>query len=255
MSDPTRLDGRVGIVTGAGAGIGRSIALGMARAGASVVVNDMNATAAAEAVAAIEAEGGQATACVAAVGSAETADLLVDTALERFGGLDILVNNAGVVRDAMLWRMTDDDWDLVINVHLKGAFLNGRAAVSRVFRDAGRGKILNITSRAGLRGNVGQSNYAAAKMGIVGLTLTWALELKRYHVNVNAIAPVARTGMTLSMPDAAREQMFAALADNVLGRMGEPEDVAPVAVFLVSDAAAFITGQIIGVTGQAAALL
>jgi len=254
MSDPFRLDGRVAVVTGSGAGIGRSIAMAIAGAGARVVVNDLDGEAADRVVAEIRGAGGEATACVAAVGSAETAERLVDTAVEHFGGLDILVNNAGVVRDAMLWRMTEDDWDLVLNVHLKGAFLNGRAA-ARVFREKNQGKILNVTSRAGLRGNAGQSNYAAAKMGIVGLTLTWALELKRYHVNVNAIAPVARTGMTLSMPDEARERMFAALGDNVLGRMGEPEDVAPVAVFLVSDAAAFVTGQVVAVTGQPAALL
>lgn len=251
-----KLTGKVAVVTGSGRGLGLAYAQELARQGASVVVNDVDEQTAAAAVASIESESGIAVAVVAPVGSSETADELVRTAVEQFGRLDILVTNAGVLRDTVLWKMTDDDFDLVINVHLRGTFTCVRAAATHM-RDAGEGgRIICIGSPTGQRGNFGQTNYSAAKAGIVGMVRTWALELKRAGITANAVIPVAATAMTATVPyfaaavdaDAAGEPMPAFFRHD-LG-FGTSADVAGLVAYLASDEAASVTGQAIGIGGD-----
>lgn len=254
------LAGKVAIVTGSGRGLGLAYAQELARQGAKVVVNDVDADVAQAAVATITEAGGEAVAVVAAVGSTETAQRLVATAVESFGRLDILVTNAGVLRDTVLWKMSDDDFDTVIGVHLRGTFTCVREAAIR-FREQGEGgRIICIGSPTGQRGNFGQTNYAAAKAGIVGMVRTWAMELQRANVTVNAVVPVAATAMTETVPffkdfvdAAARGEQMPPFARRVLG-FGTPQDVAPLIAFLASDAAAGITGQAVGVGGDRLAL-
>ncbi|BCJ57549.1 SDR family oxidoreductase [Micromonospora endophytica] len=250
------LDGKVAIVTGAGRGLGLAYAQELARRGASVVVNDVDAAATAEAVAAIQASGGQAVAMVAPVGPTETAQQLVSTAVDSFGRLDILVTNAGVLRDTVLWKMTDEDFDTVINVHLRGTFTTVRETV-RHLRAAGEGgRIICIGSPTGQRGTFGQTNYAAAKAGIVGMVRTWALELKRAGITANTVVPVAATAMTATVPYFAAAvradengEPMPAFFRHELG-FGTADDVAGLIAFLGSDAAAGITGQVIGIGGD-----
>jgi 3-oxoacyl-[acyl-carrier protein] reductase len=245
------LSGKVAIVTGSGRGLGRAYAEALARNGAKVVVNDVDG--AAEEVAA--QIGGKAV--VAPVGSAETAQLLVDTAVEEFGRLDVLVTNAGILRDRVLWKMTDDDFDAVIGVHLRGTFTCARAAAVRMREQGTGGSLVLISSPAGQRGNFGQTNYAAAKAGIAAMARTWALELARSEIAVNAVIPVAATEMTKTIP------AFGPLIEES-ERTGEPlpawvrrdeglgtvEDVAELIVYLASDAAKGVTGQAIGIGGD-----
>jgi len=250
------LEGKVAIVTGSGRGLGLAYAQELARQGAAVVVNDVDAATAAEAVASIEAAGGRAVSVVAPVGPTETAEKLVATAVEAFGRLDILVTNAGVLRDTVLWKMSDDDFDTVINVHLRGTFTCVRAAATYMRENQITGRIICIGSPTGQRGNFGQTNYAAAKAGIVGMVRTWALELKRAGITANAVIPVAATAMTATLPyfaaaveaDAAGEPMPAFYRHD-LG-FGTSDDVAGVVAYLASDAAADVTGQAIGVGGD-----
>jgi NAD(P)-dependent dehydrogenase (short-subunit alcohol dehydrogenase family) len=242
------LEGKVAIITGAGGGIGREHALFFARDGAKVVVNDLGsdrhgggkgAELADRTVADIKSGGGEATANYDNVASREGADGLVWTALNKYGRLDILVNNAGILRDKTIVNMSEQDFQLVLDVHLKGTFLCTQAA-ARVFKVQGKGgRIVNTTSLSGLLGNFGQGNYAAAKGGIYSLTRTAALEFQRMAVTVNALAPVALTRMTEDL------QMFKGLTTDQIG----PQYVAPVAAFLASDLAADITGAIVGVQG------
>jgi 3-oxoacyl-[acyl-carrier protein] reductase len=252
----TRLEGKRCIVTGAGRGIGRAVVLAFADQGASVVVNDVDKEAADAVVA--EIPGGRAIANYEPIGTMAAADAVVATAVDSFGDVDVLVNNAGILRDRMLHRMTEEEFDQVIGVHLKGTWACGRAIVQRwrpaakQEAEAGRlthhRKIINVTSASGLLGAVGQSNYAAAKMGIVGLTKSWAKELGPLSINVNAIAPAALTAMTeplLEDPEAARRR----LARFALGRYGEPEEIAPSFVFLASKESDYITGQVLCVDG------
>jgi 3-oxoacyl-[acyl-carrier protein] reductase len=250
------LEGKVAIVTGSGRGLGLAYAQELARQGAAVVVNDVDAQAAADAVASIEAAGGRAAAVVAPVGPTETATQLVETAVNTFGRLDILVTNAGVLRDTVLWKMSDDDFDTVINVHLRGTFTCVRAAVTHM-REAGEGgRIICIGSPTGQRGNFGQTNYAAAKAGIVGMVRTWAMELGRANITANAVIPVAATAMTATVPyfaaavdaDAKGEPMPAFFRHD-LG-FGTADDVSGLIAYLASDAAAGVTGQAIGVGGD-----
>ncbi|WP_432872026.1 SDR family oxidoreductase [Microbispora rosea] len=255
------LSGKVAVVTGAGRGLGRAYAEALAAAGAAVVVNDVDADAAAQVVEAITAGGGAARSVVAPVGSAEVADRLVDTAVKEFGRIDVMVTNAGILRDRVLWKMTDDDFDAVIGVHLRGTFTCARAAAIRMREQGTGGRLILISSPAGQRGNFGQTNYAAAKGGIVAMARTWAMELARANVTVNAVVPVAATEMTKTIP------VFAPVIEES-ERTGKPfpewlrkdeglgtvEDVAGLVVFLASDASAGVTGQAIGIGGDRLAL-
>ncbi len=248
------LAGKVGIITGAGRGIGRELALAMARAGAAIVVNDagvaVDGSAAGErpadtVVAEIRAEGGAAAADAGSVTSHEAAREMVQRALREFGRLDFVVNNAGIVRDAMFHKMTEADWDAVIDVHLKGTFNVCRAA-AEIFRSQQSGAFVNMTSTSGLIGNYGQANYSAAKLGIVALTRSVALDLRRFNVRANAIAPFAWTRITGTIPDtddAATQTRIERL------KALKAEHVAPLAVHLVSDAGAGVSGQIFAVRG------
>ncbi|MDR6199609.1 NAD(P)-dependent dehydrogenase (short-subunit alcohol dehydrogenase family) [Microbacterium sp. SORGH_AS428] len=250
------LDGKVAIVTGSGRGLGLAYAQELARQGARVVVNDVDAATAAEAVASIEREGGQAVAVVAPVGSSETAKELVRTAVDTYGRLDILVTNAGVLRDTVLWKMSDEAFDTVIDVHLRGTFTCVREAATYMRENEIAGRIICIGSPTGQRGNFGQTNYAAAKAGIVGMVRTWALELKKAGITANAVIPVAATAMTATLPyfaaaveaEEAGEPMPAFYRHD-LG-FGTSDDVAGLVAFLASDAAANVSGQAIGVGGD-----
>ena len=250
------LNGKVAIVTGSGAGLGLAYAQELARQGAAVVINDVSQETADQAVASITEAGGKATAVVAPVGSSETADQLVRTAVDTFGGLDILVTNAGILRDKSLLKMTDEDFDAVINVHLKGTFTCVRSAYAYFKENGVAGRIVTIGSPTGQRGNFGQTNYAAAKAGIVGMVRTWALEMKKAGVSVNAVIPVAATAMTKTIPFFAkaveadeRGEAMPEFFRKDLG-FGPAQDVAGLVAFLSSDAAAGISGQAIGVGGD-----
>ena len=250
------LDGKVAIVTGSGRGLGLAYALELARQGAAVVINDVDEATAAEAVATITAEGGRAVAVVAPVGPTETAQRLVQTAVDTFGRLDILVTNAGVLRDTVLWKMSDDDFDTVINVHLRGTFTCVREAASWMRENEVAGRIICIGSPTGQRGNFGQTNYAAAKAGIVGMVRTWALELKKAGITANAVIPVAATAMTATVPYFAaaveadeKGEPMPAFFRHDLG-FGTSDDVAGLIAYLASDAAASVTGQAIGIGGD-----
>jgi NAD(P)-dependent dehydrogenase (short-subunit alcohol dehydrogenase family) len=194
------LSGKVAIVTGSGRGLGLAYARELARQGAAVVINDVDADVASEAVRTIEADGGKAAAVVAPVGSTEVAQQLVQAAVNAFGRLDILVTNAGILRDKSLLKMTDEDFDAVINVHLRGTFTCVREAFAYFKANNVQGRIITIGSPTGQRGNFGQTNYAAAKAGIVGMVRTWALEMKKAGVTANAVIPVAATAMTKTVP-------------------------------------------------------
>jgi len=242
------LEGKVAIITGAGGGIGREHALCFAREGARIVVNDLGsdrhgggkgAEMADKTVADIKAAGGEAVANYDSVAAREGADGLIWSALNKYGRVDVLVNNAGILRDKTLLNMSEQDFNLVIDVHLKGTFLCTQA-VARALKVQGKGgRIINTTSLSGLLGNFGQGNYAAAKGGIYSLTRTAAMEFQRMGVTVNALAPVALTRMTQDL------QMFKGLTEEQIG----PQYIAPVAAFLASDLAADITGTIVGVQG------
>ncbi len=254
------LSGKVAIVTGSGRGLGLAYATELARSGAAVVVNDVDAAVADAAVRSIADAGGTAVAEVVPVGTSEAAQALVDRAVGEFGRLDVLVNNAGILRDATLWKMTDEDFDAVIITHLRGTFTCTRAAAVRMREQGEGGRIVCVGSPTGQVGNFGQTNYAAAKAGIVGMVRTWAMELARANITVNAIVPVAATSMTETVPflrpyiDALRAgEPLPPFARQQLG-FGTPEDAAGVVAFLASDAAAEVTGQAIGVGGDRLAL-
>jgi NAD(P)-dependent dehydrogenase (short-subunit alcohol dehydrogenase family) len=250
------LAGKVAIVTGSGQGLGLAYAQELARQGASVVINDVNAEVANAAVESITHAGGKAVAVVAPVGPTETAKTLVKTAVDTFGRLDILVTNAGVLRDTVLWKMSDEDFDLVINVHLRGTFTCVREAATYMRESEIPGRIIAIGSPTGQRGNFGQTNYSAAKAGIVGMVRTWALELKKAGITANAVIPVAATAMTATVPyfaaaveaDLAGEPMPDFFRKEI--GFGSARDVTGLVAFLASDAAANITGQAIGVGGD-----
>ena len=241
------LKDKAAVITGSSRGIGRAIALKLAGLGAKVVVNyRTNAEAAQEVVEAIQAQGGQAIAVQADVGDAEDAKRLFKAAQTTYGGLDILVNNAGTTRDTLLARMSEEDWNLVINTNLKGAFNCTKAAIRPMMKQR-YGRIVNITSVAGLTGNPGQANYSAAKAGLVGFTKALAKEVGSRNITVNAVAPgYIPTDLTASLP---QELVEKAIEMTPLGRAGMPEDIANAVAFLVSEEASFITGVVLRVDG------
>jgi NAD(P)-dependent dehydrogenase (short-subunit alcohol dehydrogenase family) len=240
------LDGKVTVVTGAGNGIGRASALLFAREGAQVLVNDLGsardgsgaAAASADAVVAeIRAAGGHAEASYDSVCSSDGAEAIIAKALSVYGRIDVLVNNAGILRDKTLLKMSSEEWQAVLDVHLTGSFLCTQAAARRM-KDQGRGSIINTTSVSGMLGNFGQANYAAAKAGIYGLTRTASIELQRYGVRVNAVAPIAKTRLTEDLP------MFEKIEDTL-----SPEHVAPAHLFLASALSNDVTGVVLAVAG------
>ncbi len=250
---PSDLSGKAAVVTGAGQGLGRAYAVALARAGARVVVNDLDARAAQETAA---LAGGGAVALAGDVGDRAVADGLVARAVEAFGRLDVMVTNAGVLRDAVLWKMTDEDFDLVVRTHLRGTFLCARAAAVRLREQGQGGRLIVVGSPAGQYGNFGQTNYAASKAGVVAFARTWALELARASITVNAVVPTAWTAMTATIPIyqplAARVAAGQDLPRAVRREhaIGQPQDCAGLVVFLASDAASAITGQAVGVGGD-----
>jgi len=249
-----KLDGRSIVITGSGRGLGKGFAIEMAKEGASVVVNDIDDSAN-EVVNEIKAQGGKAAAVIAGVGTKEVAEKLVNTAVSEFGKIDVMINNAGILRDGFINKMKEQDFDDVITVHLKAAFLNSQAAIKYMIENKIKGRIINMTSSAGIYGNIGQANYSAAKAGIIGLTLSNAKELVRYGICVNSIAPAAQTALTDSMPEKVRNMFYKQLAaTSTIQRMGQPEDVAPMAIFLASEDSYFVTGQIIAVMGATGAI-
>jgi len=251
-----KLDGKVAVVTGSGRGIGRAYARALTEAGCAVVVNDVDAEVATETVAAIEESGGRAVAEVCPVGPTESAERLVARAVDEFGRIDIMCTNAGLLRDRVLWNMSDEDFDIVIETHLRGTFTCARAAVRRMREQDEGGRIVVVSSWAGQRGNFGQTNYAAAKAGIAAFARTWALECAKNRITVNAIVPNAITRMIATIPGMAAMVEAAERGDPLpdmvrkqMG-MGTPEDVAPLLVFLCSEDAAGVTGQCIGLGGD-----
>ncbi len=240
------LTGKVALVTGAGRGIGRTIALKLAGLGARVVVNNLSAERNEEVCAAIREAGGEAVGVLGSVTDPAVAEACVKAATEQFGRLDIVVNNAGVTRDTLVARMSDEDWQTVLDCNLTGAFHVIRAAMRPLMRQRS-GRIINISSVVGQMGNAGQANYAASKAGLLGLTKAVARELSTRNVTVNAVAPgFIDEGMTAELSEEVRQ---VAQKQIPLGRFGSSEDVAAVVAFLASDAAGYLTGQTIGVDG------
>jgi 3-oxoacyl-[acyl-carrier protein] reductase len=241
------LKDRIAVVTGGSRGIGRAIAMTLAAAGATVVVNyQRNAAAADETVTAITAADGAAISIQADVSVSADVERLFKTVLDQYGTVDILVNNAGITRDTLLLRMKEDDFDTVIDTNLRGVYLCTKAALRPMTR-ARSGRIINITSVVGLIGNAGQSNYAAAKAGIIGFTRAVAREMASRGITVNAVAPgYIETELTAGLGEQVRAAILEAIP---LGRLGTPQDVANLVCFLASDAAAYITGQTLTVDG------
>lgn len=241
------LTGKVALVTGAGRGIGRQIALTLAKNGAAVIVNYNGSKESAEAVVAeITAAGGTAEAIQCNVADFAASEVFIKQVLEKYQKVDILVNNAGVTRDNLIMRMTEEDYDMVLDTNLKGAF-HMIKHLSRSFIKQRSGKIINISSVSGVLGNAGQSNYSASKAGLIGLTKSIAREFASRGINVNAVAPgFIDTDMTQAMTDSAKE---ATLAQIPLKRVGTPKDIAETVAFLASDKAGYITGQVISVDG------
>ncbi|KPL06847.1 3-ketoacyl-ACP reductase [bacterium SM23_57] len=241
------LENKNAIVTGGSLGIGAAMALDLAENGANVALNfRKHKDEAAAIIEQVKAKGRKGLLVQADVSNFDDAQRMVNTVIEEFGRLDILVCNAGINWDGVIWKMTEEQWDTVMNIDLKGYF-NYIRAVAPVFREQNYGRIVNLTSINGLRGKFGQSNYSAAKAGIVGLTKATARELGKYQVTVNAVAPgLILTDMMAQMPEEAKQ---ASLNETVLKRLGEPQDVADVVTFLCSDKARHITGEVIKVDG------
>ncbi len=240
------LTGKVTLITGSARGIGKSIAERTAEAGSDIVVCDINEDEAKATAEEIAAKGVRSKGYRCDVSNGDDVKALIQTVLDDFGKIDVLVNNAGITRDGMLMRMKEEDWDLVLNINLKGAFLTTREVVRPMMKQKG-GRIINITSIVGMMGNAGQANYTASKGGLISLTKTTAREYASRNVTANAVAPgFIDTALTRELPEKNKEQM---LAQVPLGRMGTTEDVANAVVFLASDMASYITGQVLPVNG------
>ncbi|MEK7366145.1 MAG: 3-oxoacyl-[acyl-carrier-protein] reductase [Candidatus Deferrimicrobiota bacterium] len=242
-----RLSGKVALVTGSARGIGRSIAEAFGAEGAIVVVNDVgNDAGARETLAAVTGSGGNGTVEMFDVSDAAQVDAGVKNILAVHGRIDVLVNNAGITRDNLLLRMSEEEFDAVLRVNLKGTYLLTKTVTRHMMKQRS-GKVVNISSVVGMMGNAGQSNYAAAKAGIIGFTKAAARELAPRNITVNAIAPgFIRTAMTAGLPEAVQKTFLAQIP---LGRFAEPQEVAELALFLASDASSYITGQVIGING------
>ncbi len=237
---------KVAIVTGASRGIGRSISLALAAQGAKIVAVDIDPAATEAFVAELKEQGTEAVAVQGNVTATEDVENMIKVAKETFGQIDILVNNAGITRDGLLLRMKDEDWDAVLTVNLKGAFLCTRAA-AKVMTKQRSGRIINIASVVGQMGNAGQANYCASKAGLMGLTRSNARELAKRNVTVNAVAPgFIATDMTDALPEDKRQELAAQIP---LERLGSPDDIANAVLFLASENSGYITGQVIGVNG------
>jgi 3-oxoacyl-[acyl-carrier protein] reductase len=237
---------KVAVITGASRGIGRSIALALAAQGARIVAFDLDMAETEKVAEEIRAVGVEALAVLGNVTIAADTERMIDAAMEKFGRVDILVNNAGITRDGLLMRMKDEDWDAVLGVNLKGAFLCSRAA-SKVMAKQRYGRIINIASVVGQMGNAGQANYCASKAGLMGLTKSNARELAKRNVTVNAVAPgFIATAMTDALPEKTRQELAAQIP---LERLGTADDIANAVVFLAAESSGYITGQVIGVNG------
>jgi 3-oxoacyl-[acyl-carrier protein] reductase len=241
-----KLAGRVALVTGAAQGIGKAVALLLARNGADIAVSDINLEKAEETAYKIKSIGRKALAIKGDVANWNDVERMVELILEKFAKVDILVNNAGITRDKLILRMTEEDWDAVLNVNLKGTFHCTKAVVRHMAKQRS-GKIVNIASVVGEMGNAGQANYSASKAGVIGLTKTIAREFAQRGININAIAPgYIETPMTEALPEKAKEELKRLIP---MERLGKPEDVAEAVLFLVSEESSYITGQVLNVNG------
>jgi 3-oxoacyl-[acyl-carrier protein] reductase len=241
-----KLQGKVAIVTGGARGIGKAIAALFAKEGADIAICDVNAEAMAETAKEIEAIGRRVFTATVDVTKAQDVDGFVQKTLDKMGKIDILINNAGITRDGLLVRMSENDWDLVLNVNLKGAF-NFTKAVSKIMMKQRDGRIVNMASIIGIMGNAGQANYAASKGGLIALTKTVAKELASRNVRANAIAPgFIQTEMTAKLSDEVKSEMLKFVP---LGKLGTVQDVANLALFLAGDDSSYITGQVVQVDG------
>jgi 3-oxoacyl-[acyl-carrier protein] reductase len=246
MEGRLKLGGRVALVTGAAQGIGKAVALLLARNGADIVVSDINLEKAEEAANEIKSIGRKALAVKGDVANWNDVERMVEVILEKFAKIDILVNNAGITRDKLILRMTEEDWDAVLDVNLKGTFHCTKAVVRHMAKQRS-GKIVNIASVVGEMGNAGQANYSASKAGVIGLTKTIAREFAQRGININAIAPgYIETPMTEVLPEKAKEELKKLIP---MERLGKPEDVAEAVLFLVSEESNYITGQVLNVNG------
>ena len=240
-----RLEGKVALVTGAGNGIGEATARRFAREGAIVIANDVDVEQARSVVTELQKEGARSLAVAGDVTKRADVEAMMHHVVGEFGRLDVLVNNAGINRDAMSHKMTEEQWDQVLSVNLKGTFLCAQSALIRM-RERGWGRVIN-TSSIGSLGNIGQANYAASKAGVIGLTRTLALEYAKYGITVNCVAPgPVMTRMLAGVPEAIREKIVARVP---IGRIARPDEIAGVHAFLASDDAAYITGQVVFVDG------
>jgi len=237
---------KIAVVTGASRGIGRSIAFALANRGAVIVAVDVDQAATDTVVEELKASGYKAMGVVGNVTNTQDVERMIDAAIETFGRVDILVNNAGITRDGLILRMKDEDWDAVLSVNLKGAFLCTRAA-SKVMAKQRYGRIINIASIVGQMGNAGQANYCASKAGLIGLTKSNARELAKRNITVNAVAPgFIATAMTDALSDKVRAELAAQIP---MERLGSADDIANAVVFLASEASSYITGQVLAVNG------